>query len=112
MSTQRHDADLSVPEIAGRVMERHDPELAKKLYSPNLIKREIDRNGLPKTALNILTQCDKLINHYITNGKPVHSIALSAKDYKRLAEALKKKDQNIADRVYQGFAFRNIEAGP
>jgi hypothetical protein len=90
-------------------MERFDLEQTKKLYSGNLIKDEIDRNGLPKTALNILHECDPLINHYIETGKAVFTIPLFAKEYKRLAEALKKKNQNISERVYRGFAFRNIE---
>jgi hypothetical protein len=70
---------------------------------PELIRREIDKAGLPKRALSILEKCDPLISHYDRARTGVERIPLYEKDFKFLAEKLRDHNQDISDRTYRGY---------
>jgi hypothetical protein len=72
---------------------------------PELIRREIDKAGLPKRAMSILEKCDPLISHYERARSGIERIPLYEKDFLFLAEKLKENDQDIADRTYRGYRF-------
>ncbi|MFC1688084.1 hypothetical protein ACFL07_00305 [Pseudomonadota bacterium] len=69
----------------------------------DLIRREIDKAGLPKLALSILEKCDPVIVHYNHARVSVEKIALYEKDYQFLAEKLRDHKQDINDLTYRGY---------
>ena len=69
-----------------------------------MIKPELNKADLAKTALKVLDKLDPIIHHYNqrASAKP-QSIKLYMKDYRLLQARLKDTEQDIDKVTYRGY---------
>lgn len=73
---------------------------------PDIYYKSIGEGGLPKKAIAILRECDRVIRHYNELARKPESVALFPDDFRYLAEQLEKTDQNINQTTYRGYRLR------
>lgn len=79
------------------------------MEQPDVIRRELIGNDLPKKAFKVLNKCDRLVVYYQQHRPEVKEISLFPRDYRELAKTLQEAKLDIRNVTYRGFGLKRAE---